>query len=152
MRKLTVLVMSIAMLAAFGSAASAAPGNGNGAQVSHQHTCTVDSPAAGQTECIDADFEGIDRVTPSGNEIQSANGSFCDTIYDSTSGDVIYHFCENDVHAHYLFKSDGTVLHEEGVHYTIIETSGGVTCTEVLDLHMANGRLQFNRDSLICTP
>ncbi len=151
MRKLIVLMMSLAMLAAFGASASAAPGNGNGAQVVHQHSCDVDTPAAGLTECIDADFEGIDHVTPSGNESQSANGSYCDTISDSATGDVVYHFCENNVHAHYLFTSDGTVLQEEGVHYTIIETSGGTTCTELLDLHMANGQVQFDHDDINCT-
>lgn len=135
---------------AFGTAASAADTNPNGATVVNINQCETDPYTGGQfciTEKAVFQNAGYPTATnPAGNSSTTVNGRLCVTETDAT-GAVVYQYCEK-AHEHLLVK-DGT--QQEGHlydSYTSV-TPYGTFCVTI-NFHTANGQVQYDNTSFTC--
>jgi hypothetical protein len=123
----------------FGTATSAAPGNGNGASVVNvPQTCYSDGS---YTYCYSEKSVLNDVMTPSGNENIVDNGTVCVTMTDSATGIVSSGDCDKYV-GHILTK-DGTTQENSYKSIATITFFGTTSCFTIY-YHEANGRIQFS--------
>jgi hypothetical protein len=145
MKRITMLAV-LALTLALGAvglshapAASAAPGNG--AQVIDDHQCQ--HWIFEIVRCLDAKGVSNTTTTPSGNVSTTFNGTIC-ASYIAPGNELVLRECQT-VRYHSLSKNG--VLHEEGNRATFTSTLLGQTTTCSVTFHLANGRVQYERET-----
>jgi hypothetical protein len=149
--KLVAILALLTGALAVGLTVSAANTNPNGAQVVNINQCEPDPFITGGQFCI-TEKAVLQNVygdpNAGGNTSVTVNGHACITETDST-GAVVYQSCQNNVHEHILVTKDGTTQ-ESHLTFTETETSPYGTFCETVDIHTANGQVQYSNVSFTC--
>ena len=141
------------VLAVLVSVSLGVPASANGATVTHLNLSSLDScysysySGHTYTYCTTATGEETITATSSGNWSGQAQGTLLFTY--AVDGTVVGSSSEA-IHIHILYANDLTVLKEYGAHESLTFTSGGVTCTFSVDVHLANGSIQYDNTSSVC--
>ena len=142
------LLLIGAILGALALAGTGAADSSNRASVTNYQDC---SPTPFGTLCTDVKTVTKLVITPSGNLSFVSNGSTTFTsVWDAVG---CTHSISDSFHQHWLANEDDDKTQSDRLTQTVSYQCGtsDLTCVSTLDVHFANGEVQFERDHLVCT-
>ena len=143
------LIVIGSLVATLALAATAGAGTGKGATVTDSSGC-VTTPFA--TVCSDVHTVTNMTTTPSGNVSYVTNGTSTTQMTFAFGSGCTYTKSE-PVHVHWLRKNGELQSESTRLVQATSYSCGGfvLDCTQTIQLHEANGAVQFGRYELVCT-